>query len=78
MFALLIADLDDRLEKREKSGIKLKRKRLFRLAYTDIASERWKGKEAYNGELREYLKKKKLEVNPRKSKIMKFRKRVRR
>lgn len=45
LFALLIANLDDRLKRREKGGIELEGKRLFRLAYTDIVLLARDGKE---------------------------------
>lgn len=41
----MIADLDDKLERREKGGIELEGKRLFRLAYTDIVLLARDGKE---------------------------------
>lgn len=79
LFTLLVADSDKRMEKREKGGIEIKRRRLFALAYADelviLAREKW-GMKFMMKQLREYLWEKGLEANQEKSKIMRFGKRV--
>lgn len=76
LFALLLADLDEKLEIGGKGG---RKKRLFVLAYADdvVLLAKKKGiMRLMMGELKEYLKEKELEVNSRKSKMMRFGKRV--
>lgn len=77
----MLAELDKRLERRRKREVELRRKRLFALAYADdlvLLAREEGGMRLMMGELKEYLKEKRLEVNVGKSKIMRFGKRVKR
>lgn len=76
----MLADLDERLEKRGKGGVEIEKKRLLALAYVDdlvpLAKEEG-GMRLMIRKLKEYLKEKRHEVNSGKSKILRFGKRVR-
>lgn len=71
--------MNERLERRGKGGVEIGAKRLFVLMYADdavlLAKEK-RGMRLMIKELRVYLKEKGLEMNSRKSKIMRFKKRV--
>lgn len=63
LFALLLADLDERLERRKKDGVKIEKRRLLAVAYADnlvlLAKEK-EGMRLMMGKLKEYLKEKGL------------------
>lgn len=80
MFSLLIADLEEKMRRREKGGIEIEGRKLYTLSYADnevLMAKEGEGLRLTIKELKGYLKEKGLEVNPRKSKVMRFGKRLR-
>lgn len=74
---MLLAYLDKRLERKEKRGVALGRKRLFILTYADLVLlAREEGDMRLMGKQEEYLKGKELEINAENFKIMRFGKRI--
>lgn len=70
-FALLLAYLNERLKRKGKKKVEIGRKKMFVLAYVDDVVLLAKQKESMRlmmGELKDYLKKTRLEVNAGKSK----------
>ncbi|XP_070529983.1 uncharacterized protein [Cardiocondyla obscurior] len=77
LFTLLLADFDKELEKGGWRGIRLKDKRFYSLAYADdiaLMAENEAGIKGMIKNMDEYVKKKGLEMNVKKTKIMRCRK----
>lgn len=73
LFTLLLADIDEELEKGGWSGIELGGKKVYSLAYADdvvLLAKDEEGMKGMMGKLEKYLDKKKLEVNTEKTKVM--------
>lgn len=77
LFNIMTADLEEEMGKVKWGGIRILDKRVYTLAYPDdimLLSKDEEGMKSMIGRLEEYLKKKKLELNVEKTKIMRFRK----
>lgn len=73
-FILILADLDKELAKKRKGEVEIREKRLFALAYADdlvLIAQEERGKLLVE-EFRRYVSKKKLEMNPEKSTVVRF------
>lgn len=77
VYSILIADLEKEMEKIKWSGIWIREKRIYSLAYADdivlLAEDEDKMKSMI-GRMEDYMDKKKLEVNVKKAEIMRFKK----
>lgn len=79
LFSLLIVDLEERMERRRKGGIKIGGRKLYTLSYANnvvLMAKEGEGLRLMMKELGGYLKGKELEMNPRKSKMMRFGKKL--
>lgn len=77
LFSLLMADLEEKLEKRGKGGVVLGKGRLYSLAYADdvvLFAEKESGIRLLILEFEEYARGKELWVNEEKKKLLRFRK----
>lgn len=80
LFSLLIADPEEKMRKRGKGGIEIESRKLYTLSYAEdvvLMAREGEGLRLMMKELEGYLKEKGLEANPRKSKVMRFEKRLR-
>lgn len=78
LFNLLIADLEEEMGKVKWGGIELRGRKVYSLAYADdivLLAEEEDEMRSMIVRLEGYLERKKLELNPEKTKIMRFRKR---
>ncbi|XP_051169309.1 uncharacterized protein LOC127286774 [Leptopilina boulardi] len=77
LFNLLIADLEERMEKRRKGGVSLGKRRVYILAYADdvaLMAENESGMRLLMNEFEGYVREKELCVNVEKTKVLRFRK----
>lgn len=78
LFTLLLADLDEKLERRGWGGIKVRGRKIFSLAYVDDATmmkaENERGMKGMIRVLEKYVEGKGLEVHVKKTKVMRSRK----
>ncbi|XP_070529779.1 calponin homology domain-containing protein DDB_G0272472-like [Cardiocondyla obscurior] len=77
LFTLLLADIDEELERGGWGGIRIKDRRVYSLAYADdiaLLAENEAGMKGMIKSMEEYVKEKGLEVNVKKTKIMRCRK----
>jgi len=73
LFTLLLADLDEELEKEGWGGVKVKGQKIYSLAYADdvaVVAEEEVGMQGMIKTLERYIKEKGLEVNVEKTKVM--------
>lgn len=80
LFSLLIADPEEKMRKRGMGGIEIEGRKLYTLSYADdvvLIAREGEGLKLMMKELEGYLKEKGLEANPRKSKVMRFGRRLR-
>lgn len=76
LFNLLIADLEEEMRKGKLEGVRLGRKRVYRLTYADDVVLMWReedGMRSMIARLERYLEGKGLVLNVGKSKVMRFR-----
>lgn len=80
LFTLLLADLDEKLEKKRYGGVKIKERKIYSMAYADnvavVAEEEVGMKEMMIKMLERYVERKGLEVNVEETKVMRCKKRV--
>lgn len=79
LFILFLADLEERLGKRGKGEIDIREKKLYSLMYADdmvMLTKNEEGMKLMLEELRKYLIEKGLKLNAGKTKVVRFRKRV--
>lgn len=77
LFNLLVADMEEELERVKWGGVRLGEKKVFSLAYADdmvLLVEEEGGMRSMIERLERYLDKKRLELNVEKTKIVRFRK----
>lgn len=77
LFNLIIADIEEYMERRKWGGVKLKEEKIYTLMYADdnvVLAEDEYGIKVLISRLEAYLDKKGLELNVEKIKIMRFRK----
>lgn len=76
LFNILIADLEERMGKVRRGGVRIGDERIYTLAYADdmvLLAEEEEELNSMIERLEEYLDQKRLELNAKKTKIMRFR-----
>jgi len=75
LFNLLTADLEEYMKRKGWGGVKVKGEKVYTLVYADdmvLLTEEEDGMRAMMSRLEGYMREKELEVNVKKSKIMRF------
>ena len=77
LFNIMLTDIEEEMGKVKRGGVKLRRHRIYSLAYADdmvLVAEEEEEMRGMIERLEKYLKRKKLELNTEKTKIIRFRK----
>ncbi|XP_067207866.1 golgin subfamily A member 6-like protein 22 [Linepithema humile] len=77
LFNIMLADIEEEMGKVKRGGVKLRGNRIYSLAYADdmvLVAEEEEEVRGMMERLERYLERKKLELNTKKTKIMRFRK----
>lgn len=77
LFNILIADLEEKMGKVKWGGVKVNKDKIYTLAYADdivLLAEDEEGMRSMIGRLEDYLEGKRLELNEKKTKIIRFKK----
>lgn len=78
LFNILMADIEEQMERVKWEGMKLGEGRVYTLAYADdmlLLTENEEEMRSMTGRLEVYLKRKRMELNTEKTKVVRFRKR---